>query len=346
MRTFVKTTQDASIYQRLPFDNSGLDEILEVGKWVKPTDADKMYATGSVRTLLNFNLVSGSYTSSAQYYLNLHIADAKFVNRYQAIEICPISRSWIEGSGYFYQDNRNVEDGVTWEKATRLTSWSNAGSDFTTTTTASYTFSEVPISSNIRINVTNLIGPVIQGVNTTPWNGLIVKLPNVDEIDQSNKGNIKFFSGNTHTVYEPLLEVVWNDQVFITGSLKPIPNSNLSIVPKNIKQSYTSGEVDKIYLVVRDLYPDKRFDAVQRYRNMYYLPSQSYFRIRDVAADVELFRFDAYSAINCDASGSYIILDTNGLNINRYYNIDLKIQSQNLVFFPEFNYTFKIDSNE
>jgi len=79
---------------------------------------------------------------------------------------------------------------------------------------------------------------------------------------------------------------------------------------------------------------------------MYYLPSQSYFRIRDVAADVELFRFDAYSAINCDASGSYIILDTNGLNINRYYNIDLKIQSQNLVFFPEFNYTFKIDSNE
>jgi len=346
MRIFVKTTQDSSIYQRIPTANVGLDEIVEVGKWIKSTDREKMYATGSVRGLLNFNIASGSYTSSAQYYLNLHIADAAFVNRYQTLEICPVSKSWIEGSGYLYQDVKNVSDGVTWEKATRLTSWSNAGGDFTTPLTASFTFSEMPIPDNIRINITNLISPVNNGTNLTSWNGLLLKFPTTDEIDQNNVGNIKFFSGNTHTVYEPTLEVLWYDQTFVTGSLKPIPSSTLSIVAKNIKQSYVRGEADKIYLVVRDLYPDKKFDATQRYRNMYYLPSESYFRIRDVAADIELHRFDAYSAINCDTSGSYIKLDTSGLNINRYYAIDLKVISSDLVFFPEFNYTFKIDNDE
>lgn len=346
MRTFVKTTQDSSIYQRIPTSNTGLDEIVEIGKYIKPTDGNKMYASGSVRGLLDFNVVSGSYPTNAQYYLNLHINNATSVNRYQTLEIYPVSRSWIEGSGYSYQDTKNIGDGVTWKNATRLISWSNAGCDYTTNISASFTFAEMPISNNIRIDVTNIIAPVVSGSNTTAWNGLLLKFPDADETDQLNTGNVKFFSENTHTVYAPSIEVLWNDQTFITGSLKPIINSNLSIVAKNIKEAYTLGEIDKICLIVRDLYPDKRFDSTQRYRNMYYLPSESYFRIRDVSADIELHRFDIYSAVNCDATGSYITLNTNGLNVNRYYSIDLKIKSSNLVFFPEFNYTFKIDSDE
>lgn len=347
MRTFLKTTQDASIYQRYPTLNAGLDEILEVGKNIKDTDRESMYATGSVRSLVNFNIVSGAaYPSESKYYLNLYLANASSINRYQTIEICPVSRSWIEGSGYRYQDFSNVKDGCTWSSATKNTSWSTSGSDYTTTTTSSYEFSEVPVTQNVRIDVTNLISPVVSGSNVTPWNGLVIKFPDEDELDQTNEGSFKFFSGNTHTVFEPLLEVVWNSQSFTTGSLKPIPSSKVNIVPRNIKEAYVQGEIDKIYLVVRDLYPDKRFDATQRYRNQYYLPSESYFRIIDQMSGVELFKFDSYSAINCDTSGSYIMLDTSGLNVNRYYTVDLKIKSSELVFFPEFKYTFKIDSNE
>lgn len=347
MRTFLRTTQDATIYQRFPDTNSGLDEILEVGKYIKNTDRESMYSTGSARSLLNFNIVSGAaYPNDAKYYLNLYLANANSINRYQTIDICPISRSWIEGSGYKYQDFSNVKDGCAWSRATKNSSWTTSGSDFTTTTTASYEFSDIPLSSNIRIDVTNLIATVVSGSNETPWNGLVIKFPDADELDQTNEGSLKFFSGNTHTVFEPMLEVVWNSQTFITGSLKPIPSSKVSIIPKNIKEAYVQGEIDKIYLVVRDLYPDKKFDATQRYRNQYYLPSQSYYRIIDQASGAELFKFDSYSAINCDTSGSYITLDTSGLNVNRYYTLDLKIQSTGLVFFPEFNYTFKIDSDE
>ncbi len=346
MKTFLSISQDASIYERYPTSNTGLDEIIEVGKSVKYLDKSDKYASGSVRALIQFDIPSmQQYPIDSKYYLNLRIADAKNINRYQKLLVYPISQSWVEGSGYFYQDVRNVNDGVTWQKANNTTLWNTSGSDYTTDISASYTLSTVPIE-DIKIDITNLIAPVVSGSNTTSWNGLLLKFPTTDELDSTNVGNIKFFSGNTHTIFAPRLEVVNVDQTFITGSLKQIPNGNITIVPKNIKEAYTLGEVDKIYLVVREPYPDKKFDATQRYRNIYYLPSQSYYRVRDQVADVALYDFDQYSTINCDTSGSYIRLDTSGLEVNRYYTLDLKIKSNGLVFFPEFNYTFKIDSNE
>jgi hypothetical protein len=365
MRTFIKTSQDATIYQRYPNRNTGLDETLEVGKITSsPRTGSTNAANGAVRSLLMFSgIQQGAYTSSAEYYLNLYLADAKNINRYQVIEVCPISSSWIEGSGYFYQDVKNIEDGVTWNVSNVAygtgSLWLTPGGDFTTLLTASYQFSDIPLTSNVKINITNLITPLIEGLPSDEaiasgsasalvpsWNGLLIKFPDGDENNQSNVGNIKFFSGNTHTVFEPNIEVVWRDQEFFTGSLKPIPSSGVIISPKNLKESYIQGEIDNIYLVVRDKYPDKKFDSVQRYKNAYYLPSGSYFRIRDELSQVEIYKFDAYSAINCDPSGSYIKLDTRGLNTGRYYSIDLKVNSGQLVFFPEFNYTFRIDRND
>jgi hypothetical protein len=172
-----------------------------------------------------------------------------------------------------------------------------------------------------------------------------LKFPDEDEGDQTNIGNIKFFSGNTHTVFEPRLEIVWDDQQFVTGSLKPIPGSRIKITPKNLKQAYTRGEKDKIYLIVRDPFPDKRFDATQRFRNVYYLPSGSFFRITDEVSGVKIYDFDQFSAISCDPTGSYISLDTSGLDIDRFYKIELKVTTNDTVFFPQFEYTFKVDSD-
>jgi hypothetical protein len=345
MRTFLPTSQDATIYERYPTLNTGLDEIIEVGKIIKSLDGPNQYASGSTRMLIQFDIPSlQQYPTSSKYYLNLRIANATNVNRYQKLEVYPVSQSWVEGSGYFYQDVQNAEDGVTWIDRSTTATWATSGSNYTTAISASYTFSKVPIE-DVKIDITNLIAPVVSGSNITPWNGLILKFPATDELDSTNRGNIKFFSGNTHTIFAPKLEIVQVDQTFVTGSLKRIPNGNVTIVPKNIKEAYTLGEVDKVYLVVREPYPDRKFDATSRYRNVYYLPSESYYRVRDQVADMVLYEFDQYSAINCDSSGSYILLDTSGLEVNRYYTLDLKVKSSGLVFFPEFNYTFKVDSD-
>lgn len=345
MRTFLKATQDATIYQRYSGSNSGLDEILEVGKVKLSTDVNNMFASSSARILLNFNIPSNNqYPSQSVYYLNLRIANATTVDRNQRIEVFPISSSWSEGSGYFYQDVRNSQDGATWVTSDTDTSWSTAGGDYSTAVSASYTVSEFPIT-DLRINVTNIIAPVVSGSNTIPWNGLLIKFPNADETNSRNIGNIKLFSSNTHTIFEPTIEIAYNSQTFITGSLKPIPQRKFTVVPKNLKESYTLGEVDKIYLVVRDVYPDRRFDAVQRFKTTYYLPSSSYYRIRDQQSGAILYDFDQYSAIECDQSGSYIMLDTSGLQVNRHYDIDIKVVGNNVVLFPDFDYTFKVDKN-
>lgn len=345
MRKYILPTKDTTIYQRYPTVNAGLDEILEIGKLIKPSDYETIYASGSARILIDFDITSESdYPSTAKYYLKLYLANAQEVNRYQKIEIYPIAQNWEEGSGYFYQDIKNVNDQATWEKANSTTSWSLGGGDFSNSPSASKILSEFPLQ-DISIDVTDIITPVVSGSNTTPWNGLLLKLPTADEINQTNTGNIKLFSGNTHTIFSPKLEIVWNDQTFITGSLKPIPNSNVSIFPKNIKEAYTHGEIDKIYFVIRDPYPDKRFDEKQRYKNMYYLPLESYYRVRDQISGMVLQDFDQYSTINCDVSGSYILLDTTGMQIDRVYEIDLKVKRNDLVFFPEFNYSFRIDRN-
>jgi hypothetical protein len=345
MKIFLLPTEDSTIYQRYPNNNSGLDEILEVGKNVKPLDGSAMYASASSRALINFNIPSQQqYPPSARYFLNLKIANATNVHRYQKLEVYQVSGSWIEGSGYFYQDIKNSEDGVTWSDKTSNIPWSSTGGDYDANISASHALEKIPIQ-DVKIDVTGIIAPIVAGTNQLPWNGLIIKFPSNDELNTLNKGNIKFFSSNTHTIFAPTLEISYVDQQFITGSLKRIQNSNVSVIPRNLKESYTQGEVDNVYLVVRDKYPDKRFDAVQRYRTQYYLPSESYFRIKDEVSDVILYDFDEYSAISCDQSGSYFVLNTTQLEPNRYYSVDVKIKSGSLVFFPEFKYTFKIDDN-
>jgi hypothetical protein len=345
MRAYIPASEDTTLYQRFPNSNAGLDEILEIGKLKDCLDTVVMYASASTRALLNFDISSiQSYPTTSKFYLTLYLANAKEVKRYQNLEIYPVSSSWVEGSGYFYQTQRNAEDGATWIESSENTSWNVSGSDYLLTPSASISLSQVPIS-DIRVDITDILLPFVSGTNTFDWNGLIVKFPDADELLSTNRGNIKVFSSNTHTIFSPKIEVLWNNQTFTTGSLKPIPGSNVSIVSKNLKEAYTSGEIDKIYLVVRDQYPNKRFDEVQRYKNTYYLPSSSYYRLTDVVSGTKIHDFDAYSPVQCDASGSYIILDTSGLYADRYYSLELKVVKDNLVFFPEFNYTFKVDTN-
>lgn len=344
MRTYLNPTKDTTIYQTYPTINTGLGEILEIGKVKKESNAT--YASSSVRILMNFDISTASaYPPTAKYYLNLFLANAINVDRGQNIEVYPVNVQWDEGSGYFYPISQNNTKAATWQQAKTNINWSVSGSSFIATTSSLVEITQVPIK-DISIDVTNIIAPVVAGTNTFTWNGILLKYPSADEVDNQVISNIKFFSKDSSTIFAPTLEIVWDDQIFTTGSLKPIPSSKISILPKNLKQVYTQGEVDKIYLVIRDQYPDKRFDAVQRYKNTFYLPTSSYFRIRDEVSDVEIHSFDKYSAINCDASGSYIILDTLGLQANRYYTLDLKIKTTNSTFFPEFNYRFKVETDE
>lgn len=343
MRIFLQPSKDTTLYQRFPTINTGLDEILELGKLIKKDDKNNLYASSSCRALINFDVSASMFPVDAKYYLNLYIANAQDVDRGQTIEIYPIAEPWNEGNGYFYQlTETQTSAGATWTDADTDTPWILEGGDYHTAPSASFFIKERPLS-DIRVDVTDIIAPVIAD-EVASWNGMLLKYPETDETSSIIRSNIKLFSSDTFTIFSPRLEVVWNTQTFITGSFRPIPSPYVSVLPRTLKETYKPGEISKIYLTVRDRFPDKRYDSVQRFRNIYYLPSSSYFRIKDEVSDVEIYRFDEYSAIECDAQGPFILFDTRGLEPNRYYNIDLKVEMPDgQVFFPLFNYRFKVE---
>jgi len=302
MRTILTASKDTTLYQAFLNNNAGLDEIIEIGKVIdlsEPTSSTA-YATGSARSLIYFDLpTTASVPATASYFLNLRLANADNVKRNQEIIIYQVSRSWSEGSGYFYQDIKNVEDGASWVKCNATVSWSNAGGDFLTgSTSQSIVLSSYPLE-DIRVDVTNILRPFVSQSTQNNFYGLALQFPTADEQDSTNKGVVKIFSTQ--------------------------PSLNVKIVASNLRETYTKGDTDKVTLVVRDQYPLKSFDSVLRYKNKYYLPTSSYFSVVDVQSNTTVIPFDDYSKINTDATGSYVVLDTSPLYRGRFYTLKLKV---------------------
>ena len=325
MRLFLTASADNTLYQRNPTRNAGLDEILEVGKVANPEDLELAYTGSSARALVNFNITnSGSFPSTASYYLNLKIANATKLPFSQELIINKISASWTEGSGYYIQQTVNPGDGSTWRQSNTSVSWSIAGGDYTTPS-QSVLLNEYPLQ-DLRIDVSSILRPVVS--QSLPWYGLAIAFPSSSETDSVNEGNIKFFSRQTHTIHQPTLEIVWDSSTFVTGSLKQIPNTyDIQVVPKNVKETYVRGSKEKIRLVVRDKYPQKNFNTELRYKNVYYLPTSSYFSIIDRQSGTVVSPADEFAKLNCDATGSHFILDTSNLYRNRYYAVNIDINN-------------------
>ncbi len=343
MRKILTASKDTTIYQAYPTINAGLDEIIEVGKIIDTT-VNEAYDSGSARILIDFDLpTTASVSSGSNFFLNLRLANTSAVKRNQKIIIYKVSGSWEEGSGVFYQNIKNSNDGATWRQSESHVSWSNAGGDFLTTQTSqSITLSSYPLQ-DIRIDVTQLLQPIVSQSLQSTFYGLALQFPVSDELDNENEGNVKIFSTQTHTIYQPTLEIVWDNQTFSTGSLQAIPSLNVKVVPSNLRQNYAQGDVDRLNLVVRDQFPLKSFDSTLRYKNKYYLPQTSYYSIVDTQSNTIVVPFDEFNKINTDTVGSYIILDTTPLYKGRFYTIKIKIVSNDYSRVVDTDTLFKID---
>ena len=357
-RIFITASSDATIYEKYANLNTGHDEILEVGK-----KQDKLATSnGKVRSLIKFTLtdLDGAPTSS-EAYLNLKVANATKLNQDARVYIYPISRSWEEGSGYFDSDGFFIasSDGATWNVHTSGSNWSGssddqhgaispahgAGSDYNFTPMVSASVTDIR-NDEIRINVTDIVKPMYSGSGSpetfTSNYGLLMTFSGSAEADINNVGNIKFFSRQTHTVHEPTLELVWLNHSIVTGSLKTLSSLDIEIAPRNMKAEYNAGSVLKMYFTVRDKYPAKAYANTRRFENRYYLPpSGSIYTIVDAGSGTTVVPFDDYSHLDCDATGSYLTLDTKPLYKNRFYELSLKTTLGSEVYFSR-PFRFKV----
>lgn len=300
-RQYITPVQDASIYQQFPTRNAGFDEIIEVGK--------SRASSGSIRGLIQFDTDKLIAPFSSSFFLNLRIANAEKFQRNQVIEFYNISDSWDEGTGFFEQDLRNPQDGATWQSAPATESLP----------IATQSFDWKP--KDVRINITGQVRAWITGSAT---GGLLIKIPSADETSSVVNTNVRFFSRNTHTIYPPTLEAVWNTQ-----TMSVAPNCGLSIASEeieifvtNMRPDMITGSVHRIRFGVRNANTVKSFrNVAARFKTGFFLPSGSHIGIQDAATKAFIVPFDTGSFLSADNTGSYFDLKIENMYINRTYKI-------------------------
>ena len=335
MHKFYTSSYDASVYLQQPDQNTGRDEILEVGKLYYGSTKD------ITRTLIKFDVSNLETGSGWKAFLNLKSANSEEIPLEYTIYANAISQSWTMGTGTKF-DNI-TSDGVSWKYRNGIDSWQDnviAGTAvFANGTTGSanaeggtwYLSGSTSQSFNyepddIRMDVTSIINLWVSG--SLPNNGIIIHHGLENENDDLDYGLLKFFSKETNTIYEPKLEIVWDDSLFITGSLTPVTGSaedDYKIVIENLKREYPQNQKVKVRVKGRDMFPLKSFGTTFAYDQTKYLPSTTYYQIEDYKTNEIIFPFGQYTKVSCDSISNYFIMDLNTLPINRTYLLKLKI---------------------
>lgn len=360
MHKFFTSSYDASVYLQQPDQNAGRDEILEVGKLYYGSTKD------IARALLKFDIsqisasiVENNITSSYKVYLNLKSAISEEIPLEYTIYANAVSQSWSMGTGTKF-DNI-TSDGVSWKYRDGINSWqdnviggtavyvagttgsANAeGGTWYLSGSASQSYNYEP--DDVRMDITDMISLWVNG--SLPNNGLIVHHGLQNEENGLDYGVLKFFSKETNTIYEPKLELVWDDQLFTTGSLTPVTGSvsddDYKVVLQNLKKEYPQNQKVKVRVKGRDMFPLKSFTTTFAYDQTKYLPETTYYQIEDYITGEVIFPFGEYTKVSCDSNSNYFVMDLNTLPINRTYLLKLKIVEDGISTIIDDKLTFEI----
>jgi hypothetical protein len=255
-----------------------------------------------------------------------------------SLEWDEVSQTWIQDDGIWGNNTPTAtvtssyfthEGGGTWWDYDNLEC------------TQSFSFQ----SSDIYMDVTNLARRWVTGSGRFENDGMILKFSNEIESSPDNLLNsLKFFGTDSNTIYVPRLNIVWDDSEFITGSLQPVAEDNMNLNVK-LKKFYGEKERSKIRIYANSRYPQKNYTTTAYQTVNYYLPSSSYYEIRDAHSDEIILPFDyTGSKISCDGTSSYFNLWMDSFQPERFYRVVIKVEREdgdNVQIFDNNNY-FKV----
>lgn len=370
--------KDSTLYSFYPDSNMGLDAIIETGC---PITTE--LTSGVFRSLLAFdqteiNSVIQTKISSSSWQSNLrcYIANAEGINFSNNISIHPISGSWDNGTGQF-GDNpittngtswiwKNYISGSKWETssfaayvtASFLTSNKGGGVWYTGSSNTALNFSptqsfDIRSDKDLNVNVTDIVKAWYSssnsvGADTNIVNdGFIIKFPYTLEFasSESIQPDLKYFSIDTHTIYPPELEFKWRDYTLNTGS-----STQTIVTTAQMYASVTENpgffypdSINKFRINCRPQYPTRTYQTSSIYVNNYYLPTASYYAIKDLDTNEYVIDFDTnYTQISADSNSSYFNIYMNGLQPERYYKILIKTTIDSNTIILDDHYYFKI----
>ncbi len=347
--------KDATVYSYYPTMNTGLDEIIEAS-----TTANINGSTSETsRILIKFydediediftNYIGVNQWSAS---LKMFLADASRMPTTYSLECYPLTQDWEMGVGK-YGDVPVNTSGVRWDNFTSSLSaymtasylpanvgggvWYTGSATLNPTATQSFSYQS---DLDVNLNVTNAIR--LFRSSSISNNGFIIKQET--EFTTSSLFELKYFSIDTHTIYPPCLELKWNDYSFNTGSLSIVSSESTVINLGNNKSHYNQNSIQTFRVNARDKFPVRSFTTSSVYMTNKYLPSESYWALKDVNTNETVIDFDTtYTKLSVDSNGSYFKFYMSGIEPERWYKFIIKsvINSNTIIF--DNDYIFKVN---
>ena len=199
---------------------------------------------------------------------------------------------------------------------------------------------------DIEANVTTTVNAWSSSI--IPNYGFIVKLSSSFEFNSNQyvQPQFKYYSVDTNTIYPPCLEFRWRDyQSVLTGSLTGsiVTTSDIKMSLSQNSGVFYPTSINKFNVNVSPLYPNRVYQTSSLFTNLNYLPTSSYYAIKDLATNEFVVNFDnQYTQISSNSTGNYFSVYMSGLEPERYYKILIKtiINGSTLIF--DDNYYFKV----
>jgi hypothetical protein len=352
---FLTASKDASVYLQQPNQNTGLDEILEISKVYYGNIKDVSHALIKFEVGFISKSISDGTIALSDATLILKETETNEIPLEYTIYANAVSRSWQMGIGTRF-DNISTQ-GVTWNYREGDTNLEWLQNNFAPNTTASVNngvggtwWTQYAASqsfnyetSDINMDVKSILKVWMSG--SIPNDGFILKYPTEVESNTEDYGVIKFFSKETHTIYQPKIRIGWDDKLYVTGSLRALTAEDIKIGINNLKKEYKLNSIAKIRIFGRELYPLKTFSNQFSYNTQKYLPQTTYYQIKDFSSNDIIIPFSNYSKISCDADGNYIKLNLSNWETGRVYKIEFKVDMDGDVKYYDDKITFSIVNN-
>jgi len=310
-----------------------------------------------------------------------YIATAQGIVESTDLSVHPIAQYWYNGTGT-YLDQPLTTDGASWYTSafSGSTPWSGSGSDATNHyVTSSYNPSYVGAGGgswyhsgsdgtlyavtqsfdtrsdkDLKVNAKTVVSLWYSsslGVHASASlenYGFITKWENSVEFNSNIQIQpvMQFYSIDTNTIYPPELEFKWQDySSVLTGSATSsiINTTNLVSSLAENPGTFTPQSVNRFRFNVAPKYPIRTWTTASRYTGINYLPTSSYYAVKDLDTNEFVVDYDTtYTKISSDSNGNYFDVYMNGLEPERYYKILVKTVINSSTLILDDNYYFKV----
>jgi len=357
--------KDSTLYEASPYINTGIDEILEVGKRLG-TDGESLLKS---RALVKFDMSEVTNTlskysadlNSCKFVLRLYTTHAKNLPAEYTIDANVAGQEWVNGTG-FENSYPAVTDGVSWQYPLSGSNWISGSQNinipgtslyitgsgeggswlyqsgsgiFDTSSFNSSWFYQPGLNqdeafsyrpTDINIDVTDAIKLWLSGSNNVEVENNGFLLK-FSDADESDNNKRGYIRFFSRETHTIYVPslVMYWDNSEYAETLDAVDLESFTMYTK-LNAEYRDTDIVKIRIYGRDRYPRKSPTNTYPMQTVKRLPESTYYSVRDAATDEVIIPFDnIYNKVSCDATSNFIYIDMNGFMPERYYRLEFKI---------------------